>query len=101
MKILNAFLILSTLLLAITSIIFFAWNDVADAIYCLVWAVLIKPKGEGYSVDNNRYVKIPKKLRSAIETARVMADRDLVKLLREAREDIKAGRTVPLSSLRK
>ena len=39
MKILNAFLILATILLGITSIIFFVWNDVADAIYVLVWAV--------------------------------------------------------------
>ena len=39
MKMLDAFLILVTILLAITSIIFFAWNDVADAIYVLVWAV--------------------------------------------------------------
>jgi len=39
MKMLNAFLILATILLVITSIIFFAWNDVADAIYALVWAV--------------------------------------------------------------
>ena len=39
MKMLNAFLILVTILLAIASIIFFVWNDVADAIYVLVWAV--------------------------------------------------------------
>ena len=39
MKMLNAFLILATILLGITSILFFVWNDVADAIYCLVWAV--------------------------------------------------------------
>ena len=39
MKMLNAFLILATILLAITSILFFAWHDVADAIYALVWAV--------------------------------------------------------------
>jgi hypothetical protein len=39
MKMLNAFLILATILLGITSIIFFAWHDVADAIYALVWAV--------------------------------------------------------------
>jgi len=39
MKTLNAFLILATILLAITSILFFAWNNVADAIYFLVWAV--------------------------------------------------------------
>ena len=44
---------------------------------------------------------IMKKVRSLIETARVMMDRDLVKLLREARKDIKEGKTVPLSSLRK
>ena len=42
---------------------------------------------------------IMKKVRSLIETARVMMDRDLVKLLREARKDIKEGKTVPLSSL--
>ena len=41
MKMLNAFLILATVLLALTSIIFFAWNSVADAIYFLVWAVLV------------------------------------------------------------
>jgi len=39
MKTLDAFLILATILLGITSIIFFVWNDVADAIYALVWAV--------------------------------------------------------------
>lgn len=39
MKMLNAFLILATILLAITSILFFVWHDVADAIYYLVWAV--------------------------------------------------------------
>ena len=39
MKILDAFLILATILLGITSIIFFVWHDVADAIYCLVFAV--------------------------------------------------------------
>jgi hypothetical protein len=39
MKMLNAFLILATILLGITSIIFFAWNNVADAIYALLWAV--------------------------------------------------------------
>lgn len=39
MKILDALLILATILLGITSIIFFVWNDVADAIYVLVWAV--------------------------------------------------------------
>ena len=39
MKMLNAFLILATILLGITSILFFAGNNVADAIYFLVWAV--------------------------------------------------------------
>ena len=39
MKMLDAFLILATILLGITSIIFFVWHDVADAIYVLVWAV--------------------------------------------------------------
>lgn len=39
MKILDALLILATILLGITSIILFAWNDVADSIYALVWAV--------------------------------------------------------------
>ena len=42
MKTLNVFLILATILLVITSIIFFAWDDVADAIYALVWAIFIK-----------------------------------------------------------
>ena len=41
MKMLNAFLILATILMAVMSIIFFVWNDVADAIYCLLWAVLM------------------------------------------------------------
>ena len=36
---LNAFLILATILLGITSIILFVGNNVADAIYFLVWAV--------------------------------------------------------------
>ena len=39
MKMLNAFLILATILLVITSIIFFVWNDVGDAIYALALAV--------------------------------------------------------------
>ena len=39
MKMLNTFLIIATIFLGITSIIFFVWHDVADAIYFLVWAV--------------------------------------------------------------
>ena len=45
MKMLNVFLILAAILLGITSIIFFAWDDVADAIYFLVWAVWMTAVG--------------------------------------------------------
>ena len=41
MKMLNTFLTTMAILLGITSILFFVWNSVADAIYALVWAVLM------------------------------------------------------------
>ena len=39
MKMLNTFLILATILLGITSIYLFFTNNLADAIYALLWAV--------------------------------------------------------------
>lgn len=45
--------------------------------------------------------RVSKKLRSVSETVKAMTDRNLVKLLREARRDIEEGKTTPLRSLRK
>ena len=41
MKMLRAFLNMITVLLGLTSIYLFFMHNVADAIYCLIWAVLM------------------------------------------------------------
>jgi hypothetical protein len=44
---------------------------------------------------------VMKKIRSVMETVRIMRDKDIVNILRESKKDIMGGKTVPLRSLRK